>query len=108
MVEVLATMLSGSLPSMIDPDAGSRCFFAALNVAAFADPNVFLHNMDEVLRTLRTTPPARGYDRVLYPGLHGHEEAIERTARGIPLHHDVVDWFDKKCLELSIPALERM
>jgi L-2-hydroxycarboxylate dehydrogenase (NAD+) len=46
---------------------GCECWiamlFAALNVAAFADPDVFLHNKDEGFKALRTTPPARHHDR---------------------------------------------
>jgi LDH2 family malate/lactate/ureidoglycolate dehydrogenase len=55
---------------------------------------------------LRTTRPAPGHDRVLYPGLSEHEEERDRRANGIPLHREVVQWFDDITAELSLPALE--
>jgi L-2-hydroxycarboxylate dehydrogenase (NAD+) len=105
MVEVLATMLSGALPTMVDPDARSRCFFAALNIAAFTEVDAFKANMDLVLQTLRTTKPAPGQERVRYPGESSHEEAARRKADGIPLHPDVIKWFNDQSRELSIPSL---
>ncbi len=52
---------------------------------------------DEFLKYLRETPPAPGHDRVYYAGLPEHEESIDRHERGIPLHKEVVDWFDLAC-----------
>jgi L-2-hydroxycarboxylate dehydrogenase (NAD+) len=106
MVEVLATMLSGALPNMVDPEARPRCFFAALNIAAFTEVDKFKANMDQVLRTLRTTKPAPGQERVRYPGESSHEVAARRKKEGIPLHPDVIKWFDDVSRELSIPGLK--
>ena len=64
--------------------------------------------MDDALRTLRTTKPAPGFVRVLYPGLSEHEEEQERRANGIPLHREVVEWFQHIAAELSLPALETL
>jgi LDH2 family malate/lactate/ureidoglycolate dehydrogenase len=64
--------------------------------------------MDQTLRTLRTTRPATGHDRVLYPGLAEYEDEQERRANGIPLHNEVVQWFDDITGELSLPPLQRM
>ena len=61
-----------------------------------------------MLRTLRTTRPAPGHERVLYPGLSEHEEVLERRANGIPFHREVVDWFDSISAELSAPRLTRL
>ena len=108
MVEVLATLLAGGLPDMLDSPAPARHHFAAYNVAAFTDVEAFKNNMDEMLRTLRETRPAPGHARVLYPGLPEHEEVEERRAHGIPLHTEVVQWFDEIAGELSIPTLERL
>ena len=108
MSEVLGTMLSGALPSMVDPQGGSKHSFAAFNIAAFTDVDAFKDRMDRMLRLLRETPPAPGHERVMYPGLSEHEEIQDRRANGIPLHREVVEWFEDICGELSIPRLQVM
>ncbi|MDP6715886.1 MAG: Ldh family oxidoreductase, partial [SAR202 cluster bacterium] len=108
MVEILATMLSGVLPNMVDPSAKARHYFAAYDIGAFTDVDLFRSNMDQMLQTLRETKPAPGHDRVLYPGLSESEEEKDRLLNGIPLHHEVVEWFDDLTGELSVPRLVRM
>ena len=106
MAEVMSTLLSGALPGMLPGSVNSSHQFAAYDIAAFTDVDQFKDTMDETLRTLRTTKPAPGHDRVLYPGLSEHEEEQDRRANGIPLHREVVQWFDDITAELSLPALE--
>ena len=49
-------------------------------------------------------PP--GHDRVLYPGLSEYEEEQDRRANGIPLHKEVIEWFDDITGELAgVPPL---
>lgn len=110
-VEILGALLSGSVPSMLDStpmESGFKNYFAAYNIAAFTDVDAFKDNMDRMLRTLRDTKPAPGHDRVLYPGLPEHEDETERRTNGIPLHREVVDWFDAITSELGLPPLKRM
>ena len=64
--------------------------------------------MDRMLHTLRTTKPAPGHDRVLYPGLSEHEEEQDRRANGIPLHKEVIEWFAGITGEMSITPLATM
>lgn len=108
MAEVMATMLSGVLPNMLDPFARSRHYFAAYNIASFTDVDAFKDNMDRMLKTLRETRPAPGHDRVLYPGISEYEEEQDRRANGIPLHKEVIQWFNDITSELSIPRLKTM
>ena len=68
MAEVLSTVLSGALPTMLMPGSGSKNHFAAYNIEAFTDLEQFKDTMDAMLKTLRTAPPAPGEERVLYPG----------------------------------------
>jgi len=56
-----------------------------------------------MLKNLRTTPPAKGHDRVLYPGLPEAESEVERGQKGVPFHSEVIDWFKDICGELSLP-----
>ena len=107
MAEILATALSGTLPSMVEGSASaSHNYFAAYNIAAFTDVDTFKDNMDKMLRMLRETKPAPGHDRVLYPGLSEYEEEQERQANGIPLHKEVIQWFEDIASELSLPRLK--
>jgi LDH2 family malate/lactate/ureidoglycolate dehydrogenase len=105
MAEVLATVLSGALPTMLAPGSGSKTHFAAYDIAAFTDVERFKDTMDEMLRTLRTATPAPGEERVLYPGLSEFEEIEVRRAKGIPLHKEVLQWFAQCTSELGVPPL---
>src|SRR5499426_1114427 len=102
MAEVLSTLLAGALPTMLTPGSGSKNHFAAYNIEAFTDLEQFKDTMDDMLRTLRTAQPAPDQERVLYPGLSEHEEVEKRRANGIPLHKEVIEWFDGITAELGI------
>lgn len=106
--EVLGTMLSGARPAMLPGDRLAQDhYFAAYSIEAFTDLDWFLDTMDEMLKTLRTTKPAEGHERVLYPGLSEHEEIVNRKANGIPLHKEVIEWFDHITAELELPQIAR-
>jgi len=108
MVEVLSSVLSGQTPSMIGDQDNEAHHFTAYNIAAFCELEQFKSTMDDVLRTLRETPPAPGEERVLYPGLPEYEAERDRRAGGIPLHREVVDWFDSATDEFGLPRLRRL
>jgi L-2-hydroxycarboxylate dehydrogenase (NAD+) len=108
MVEVLCTMLSGGVPMMLDSGSGAKHYFAAYNIEAFTDLDEFKEMMDQTLQTLMETPPADGEERVIYPGLPEHEHEVDRKANGIPLHTEVIEWFDLITNELGIASLDRM
>jgi L-2-hydroxycarboxylate dehydrogenase (NAD+) len=108
MAEVLSTVLSGALPTMLMPGSGSKNHFAAYSIEAFTDLEQFKDTMDAMLRTLRTATPAHGQERVLYPGLSEAEETEARRATGIPLHKEVVQWFAECARELGIAPLTPM
>jgi LDH2 family malate/lactate/ureidoglycolate dehydrogenase len=105
-------MLSGVLPPMVAGrgmgGVGSRHYFSAYSIEAFTDLDTFKDNMDQMLQTLKETKPAPGHDRVLYAGLSEYEEEQDRRANGIPLHKEVIQWFEDITGELSIPRLKTM
>jgi len=105
MAEVLSTMLSGALPTMLVPGSGSKNHFAAYDIEAFTDREQFKDSMDQMLKALRTARPAPDQERVLYPGLLEHEELQHRRAHGIPLHKEVLEWFAACTSELGIAPL---
>lgn len=106
MNEILCSILGSALPSMLDRESGSKQFLAAYDISAFGDLEQFKASLDQMLDALESTPPAPGHDRVIYPGISEHEELAERLERGIPLHIEVIDWFNKTCNELGVPELE--
>jgi L-2-hydroxycarboxylate dehydrogenase (NAD+) len=108
LTEILGTLLSGGVPAMLDRSQKNSHYFAAYDIASFTDVEQFKETMDEMLRTLTSTKPAPGAERVLYPGLLEHEEVKRRRAEGIPLHREVVEWFDSMTDEMSLPRLERL
>jgi len=108
MAEVLSTVLSGALPTMLAAGSGSKNHFAAYNIEAFTDPELFKDTMDGMLKTLRTATPAPGQERVLYPGLSEAEEIQHRRAHGIPLHKVVIQWFSVCTGEMGLEPLETL
>ena len=110
-VDILCAFMSGSVPAVFDEEyfeSGYKHYFAAYNIASFTDVDAFKNNMDQMLRTLRETPPEPGSERVLYPGLAEYEEEQDRRANGTPLHTEVIGWFEEICNELDIPHLQTM
>ncbi|HME98014.1 MAG TPA: Ldh family oxidoreductase [Methylomirabilota bacterium] len=105
MAEVLSTLLAGTLPTMLAPGNGSKNQFAAYHIESFTDLERFKDTMDEMLRTLRTSAPAPGQERVFYPGLLEAEEVQHRRAHGIPLHREVLDWFGECTRDMGLPPL---
>lgn len=107
MVEVLTTLLAGAVPTMLEDNSPlARHHFAAYDIAAFGEVAAFKETMDRMLRLLRETPPAPGHDRVVYPGLTEHETELDRRANGIPLHREVIDWFNRCTDDLGLARLE--
>ena len=65
-------------------------------------PNEYFEWMDQFLEGLKNTKPAKGHERVLYPGLSEWEETEERSKNGIPYHREVVEWFESYAAETGI------
>jgi L-2-hydroxycarboxylate dehydrogenase (NAD+) len=108
MAEILATLLGGAVPTMLDRSSGSKTHFAAYRIDAFTDPEQYMNTVDNMLEALRTAQPAKDHERVLYPGLSEHEEVLERRANGIPLHKEVIQWFDATTQALGLPSISSL
>ena len=84
-VEIFSGLLTG-LGFGVDP-AGRHndgCFMAAFDVEAFRSLETFKREVTEFAHYLKSTPPAKGFDEVYYPGeiehlrtVHGLEHGIE-------------------------------
>lgn len=104
--EILASLLSGGQPNMLNTSAISKAHFAAYDIAAFTDLANFKNDMDRMLSKLRKSKPVDGQARVLYPGLIESEELRERRSHGIPFHREVIQWLRNMTEELGIQPLE--
>ncbi len=103
LVDILGGILTGGGYGMNPGRPNFGHYVAAYNIEAFMDTKEFKTTMDEWINMLNSSRPAPGHDRVMYPGQPEHEANIERSENGIPLHHEVIDWFKDICAELSIP-----
>jgi LDH2 family malate/lactate/ureidoglycolate dehydrogenase len=106
--QIFAGILSVGAFGITNPPGNGTQFVAAYSIDAFTDTDRFKQSMDDFLTFLAETPPAPGHDRVFYAGLPEHEEAQKRTKDGIPLHREVVTWFDSCTAELGLEPLVRM
>ncbi len=99
MVEFLCSQLSGShwsrdvAGSRVNPPRPSDTShaFIAINIDAFRPLDEYQTSADEMLGSLRSSPPAPGHQRVLVPGDPEAEAYEDRVERGIPVHPEVVD-----------------
>jgi L-2-hydroxycarboxylate dehydrogenase (NAD+) len=96
MVDILCAVLCGA-PFGLDvydtPTSSARVshFFGAIRIECFRDPHEFRQDMDRMLQSLRSSPPAEGEDRVYYAGLPESEKEAENLQSGVPLLQKTCD-----------------
>jgi LDH2 family malate/lactate/ureidoglycolate dehydrogenase len=99
-VDIMCSTLTGLGPGFVSLKPGYHLL--AYRIDAFVDAGQFKRDMDTFLRGLTETPPAPGYDRVVYPGLIEAEEEEHRLQEGIPYHVEVIEWFRSIANELKL------
>jgi len=94
---ILSSMLSGAafgteLGNMSDgPKPGlDGQFVLALNIAAFEDPALFKSRVDGVVRQIRASLPAPGFERCYAPGELEHILEENYRREGIPLNRETI------------------
>ncbi len=102
-VEIMCSVLAGTVPAAMTQRGPANHFVAAFNIASFTPVEEFKQTMDEWLRLMEATPPAPGFERVLTPGQEEAEAEVERGVKGIPLHKEVIQWFEEIGRQLDIP-----
>ena len=100
MVDILSSVLSGGpfLQAVRDTSTSSARvshFFGAIKIDTFRDPKAFRQDMDKMLASLRTCPPAEGAERVYFAGQKEFENERLASIRGISLPLDVYDQLQK-------------
>ncbi len=101
-IDIMCSVLAGATPTGFSQRGPGNHFVAAYNIAAFTDVEEFKDHMDWYLAEMEATPPAPGYERVMTPGQEEEEMEAERSVKGIPLHTEVVAWFETICQELGV------
>ena len=110
-VETLCNLMSGMAtgPERArgeGPTAGGMGHFVgAIRIAGFEPLGEFRRRMDWNLRTLRSSRPAAGVERVYTPGELEFERERERREAGIPLHATTIQALDDLAGELGIERL---
>ena len=85
-VEIFSALLTG-LGFGVNPDGphNDGCFIACFKVEAFRDLDTFRQEVTDFAAYLKDTPPADGFDEVLYPGEVEFRRERERRRDGIPI-----------------------
>jgi len=104
---ILSSMLSGAafgeeLGNMVDgPKAGADGhFLMALNVAAFQDVEEFKKRVDGVVRRIRKSAPAPGFERCYAPGELEYQTEQRYRKEGIPLNAETLAGLSEAGLQI--------
>ena len=80
-------------------------FILALDIKAFADPDVFRADIDRVWAEVKSSPHLPGFDDIRLPGERLDRVTQERTANGIPLAGALRAQLDEMAASLGIDPL---
>lgn len=107
-VDVLCGLLGGRAWADIrglfrEPDKPSHLghFFFAIDIASFTDVETFKTLVDNMIRGIRNTPLAEGFERIYSPG-EPEAEAQARHKHGVPVLKDVIVELNQLAAELSV------
>jgi L-2-hydroxycarboxylate dehydrogenase (NAD+) len=113
LVDILSGVLSGAAyANLVYPrdengkplPANLGHFFGAFRIDAFRPADEFRHDMDDLLRRLRSADRASGAERIYIHGEKEYETAARRRAEGIPLHPKVAATLAQIGDELGVAA----
>lgn len=67
-------------------------YFCVINPSYFTDPDLFLEQMDRMMKEVREVPPAEGFDSVLVPGEIEQKNEEHNLAEGIKIAAPTYDY----------------
>jgi len=74
-----------------EQESGNGNFMLAIKIDSFMPAQEFKLRMDEELTRIMALQPAKGFEKVIYPGFLEHATEIHRLAHGIPLDTALVE-----------------
>ena len=103
MIEIFAGILTG-IGYGVDPSGphNDGCLLIALKVDAFRPIEKFKYEVDDFLSQIKKTPPAKGFDEVLYPGEIEWRNTKERLNSGIFIEDATWDELQRLMNEFEI------
>lgn len=114
LVEILCGVLAGAAYASHVYPAGPNGeplpskighFFGAIRIDGFRPIDEFKADMDDLIRTTRSSPRVDGQDRIYIHGEKEFEKEEDRRRNGIPLHPAVVDNIVKISGDLDVEWL---
>lgn len=111
MVEILCAVLSGgALLTQVGgirnttKDMRASHLFLAIDVQRFMPMSEFVARMTRLRDTLKSSPPARGFDEVLVAGEPEWRAEAIRRRDGIPVSRGIWDQLSKLATSLNVPV----
>jgi LDH2 family malate/lactate/ureidoglycolate dehydrogenase len=113
MVEILCSVLSGG--AMANEIGGIRVrgkkvrnsqMFLAIDVARFMPLEDFIERVEQLVKLMKSTPTAPGYDEVMVAGDPEWRTEAERGANGIPIPDGNWDNLVKTAARVNVAAPE--
>lgn len=106
-IEILASILPGGTFMGRLGHGHNAHFLMAIDPAAFSPLDEFKTAVSEFAAYLRDTPPSEPGVPVLTPNDLEAATMAVRSTQGIPVHREVIDWFDQTCRQRKLALLQR-
>ncbi len=109
MVDLLSGPLSGmdwsEIPIAIRR-TGNQSLTIAIDIAHFMDVGLFKSRLDERMKMIKNSKPAKGFDEVFIPGERSFRTEAKRRAEGIPVSQRDWQTFEDICKQLNIDVTQ--
>ena len=114
LTDILSGVLSGanfggrvlSVFTNQERESGNGNFMLALKIDTFMPGTEFKSRMDEALDRIMALKPAKGIERVIYPGFMEHETQVRRMDSGVPLEKSLVETMSELGDRFGVPFPE--
>jgi LDH2 family malate/lactate/ureidoglycolate dehydrogenase len=109
LVELLTYPLLGGLPSrgvVSHPSTQGAMFIMALNPTLFRDYADYCNDIEKIVRTVKSTKPAKGFSQVVLPGEIENRTIRERLQAGIPIDENTWRELERIAKELKVKSPE--